>query len=323
VKEEPSPSVVDQIVHDGTSLGPDCVIAIGGGSVLDTGKAVSAMLPIREPIVHYLEGIGTKLHPGLKIPFIAVPTTAGTGSEATKNAVISEVGERGFKKSIRHDNFVPDIALLDPELTISCPPEITAASGMDCLTQLIESYLSVSANPFTDSLAFPAIRKVLAHLPEVYKNPSSQEGRSAMLYAAYISGITLANAGLGTVHGIASALGGLVQVPHGVICGTLMAEANRITLRKLLATSPESVAMQKYLQLTEIITGERSIDPRSCAEILPAFLDQLTTELNLPRLGSLGVTKDMLIYAARISENKNNPALLSAEEIEELLLNRY
>jgi len=323
VKGEPSPSLVDRIVQDIISFRPDVVVAIGGGSVLDAGKAISAMLPLGEPVINYLEGVGTKQHPGLKVPFIAVPTTAGTGSEATKNAVLSEVGEKGFKKSLRHENLVPDAALLDPELTYDCPPEITAASGMDCLTQLIESFVSLAANPFTDALAFPAIRNVFHYLPEVFRYPRSEEGRSAMLYAAYISGITLANAGLGTVHGIASALGGLAQIPHGVLCGTIMAEANRITISKLVENAPESLAMRKYIQLTELIPGEKNVSPQRCAEIFPEFLDRLTSSLHLPRLGEFGITKDIIISSVKISENKNNPVPLSEDEIREILLRRF
>ena len=320
---EPSPALVDQIVLDSFSFQPEVVVAIGGGSVLDTGKAISAMLPIREPVIHYLEGVGTKKHPGTKVPFIAIPTTAGTGSEATKNAVLSEVGEKGFKKSLRHDNFIPDVALLDPELTYNCPPEITAASGMDCLTQLIESYVSTAANPFTDALALPAIRDVLLYLTEVYFHPHSEKGRSAMLYAAYISGITLANAGLGTVHGIASALGGRAQIPHGILCGTIMAEANRIIISKLLESAPESVAMKKFIQLAELITEEQNISPRRCAEVLPDFFNRLTSSLQLPRLSELGIAKDILVSSAKIAENKNNPVPLSENEIMELFLKRF
>ncbi|MGB9745961.1 MAG: iron-containing alcohol dehydrogenase [Bacteroidales bacterium] len=323
VSGEPSPALVDQIVHDSISFDPKVVVAIGGGSVLDTGKAVSAMLPMRDSVVHYLEGVGIKMHSGEKIPFIAVPTTAGTGSEATKNAVLSEVGEKGFKKSLRHENFVPDAVLLDPELTYDCPPDITAASGMDCLTQLIESYVSVAASPFTDTLALPAIRDVFRWLPEVFRHPRSEEGRSAMLYAAFVSGITLANAGLGTVHGIASALGGLAHIPHGILCGTIMAEANRITIRKLLELDPESMAMKKYIQLAKLVSGEKQITPQRCAMILPEFLEKLTSDLQLPGLRFFGVQKETLISSAKIAENKNNPVPLKEDEIRELLLKRY
>lgn len=321
ITDEPSPGIIDQYVRDSISFQPAAIVAIGGGSVLDAGKAISAMLPLGEPVKDYLEGVGTKAHPGNKIPLIAMPTTAGTGSEATKNAVLSEVGEKGFKKSLRHDNFVADFALLDPELTYYCPPSVTAASGMDCLTQLMESYLSLSANPFTDALALPAIRDVLHFLPEVYANPLNEEGRGALLYAAYISGITLANAGLGTVHGVASALGGLAPLPHGTLCGSIMAEINKITMQKLLESQPDSVGMLKYRNLAASIIG-KGCTGKECVIILSDFLDKLVYNLNLPRLRVFNVSEKLLAYAAEITENKNNPVALTKEEILQALLNR-
>jgi alcohol dehydrogenase class IV len=142
VSGEPSPGQIDDFVKDLKYIDWEVVIAVGGGSVIDTGKAISAMMHIDDSVINYLEGVGTKNHPGTKLPFLAVPTTSGTGSEATKNAVISYVAENGFKRSLRHDNFVPDIAIVDPELTLNCPADITASSGMDCFTQLTEAYLS-------------------------------------------------------------------------------------------------------------------------------------------------------------------------------------
>ncbi|NMB73002.1 MAG: iron-containing alcohol dehydrogenase, partial [Bacteroidales bacterium] len=176
---------------------------------------------------------------------------------------------------------------------------------------------------FTDTLALPAIRDVFRWLPEVFRHPRSEEGRSAMLYAAFVSGITLANAGLGTVHGIASALGGLAHIPHGILCGTIMAEANRITIRKLLELDPESMAMKKYIQLAGLVSGENQITPQRCAMILPEFLEKLTSDLQLPGLRFFGVQKETLISSAKIAENKNNPVPLKEDEIRELLLKRY
>src|SRR5659263_22345 len=160
VTTEPSPELVDETAHKYADKKIDVVISIGGGSVIDAGKAISAMLGKTGSVVEYLEVVGGKEHPGTKVPFIAIPTTSGTGSEATKNAVISKVGKDGFKRSLRHDNLVPDIALVDPELTLNCPPDVTAAAGMDCFTQLVEAYLSGKSNEYTDALAIEGFKAV-------------------------------------------------------------------------------------------------------------------------------------------------------------------
>jgi len=234
VDREPTPVLIDSAVKKYTVFAPDAVVAIGGGSVLDAGKAISAMLPLGEPVKDYLEGVGSKpTHPGLKVPFIAIPTTSGTGSEATKNAVISEIGVQGYKKSLRHNNFVPDVAILDPSLTFNCPPSVTAASGMDAFTQLLESYLSTASNPITDALAVEGLSLISSSLIKAYQDGSNANARAGMSLASYLSGITLANAGLGLVHGFASSIGGLFSIPHGVICSSLMPAANKITVRKL------------------------------------------------------------------------------------------
>ena len=195
---EPSDLIIDDAVTSYRKDPPDLIISVGGGSSLDAGKAISAMLTVEGSIKDYLEGVGFREHPGTKIPFIAVPTTSGTGSETTKNAVISRIGKDGFKKSLRHENFVPDIALADPELTISCPPEITAASGMDCFTQLTEAYLSTKSNKYTDALALEGLKAVKSSLLNAYRNGNDVIARSGMTFAALTSGICLANVGLGS-----------------------------------------------------------------------------------------------------------------------------
>ena len=232
VKGEPSPELVDSAVSEYRPKNIKTVVAIGGGSVIDAGKAISAMLTHTGSVFDYLEGVGTgKKHDGRKVPFIAVPTTAGTGSEATKNAVLSRVGPQGFKKSLRHDNFVPDHAVVDPELSLSCPADITASCGMDAFTQLLESYVSLKSTPLTDSLALSGMEQVSGHLiPVCTTGASALPNRTAMAYGALLSGITLANAGLGIVHGLAATIGGLYTIPHGVICGVLAEQVTFVWL---------------------------------------------------------------------------------------------
>jgi len=218
VSGEPSPSLIDASAAQFRTESIDLVIGIGGGSVIDAGKAISAMIPKKASIKNYLEGIGNKIHDGKKIPYIAIPTTSGTGSEATKNAVISEIGPNGFKKSLRHDNLIPNIAIIDPELMVSCPSSISSACGMDAFTQLLEAYVSTSANPMTDALALNGMKFMIENIiPACSYGAADVNVRTAMAFGSLMSGITLANAGLGIVHGLASPIGAFFEIPHGVV----------------------------------------------------------------------------------------------------------
>ncbi|MBA4055806.1 MAG: alcohol dehydrogenase [Marivirga sp.] len=320
IEKEPSPGVIDHAVKTFYAFAPDVVVAIGGGSVLDAGKGISAMLPLNEPVKPYLEGVGKKpVHPGVKIPFIAVPTTAGTGSEATKNAVLSEIGKRGYKKSLRHNNFVPDIAIVDPVLTISCPPSITAASGMDAFTQLLESYLSTKANPITDALAYEGLKRVSFSLMQAYHNGTDLEARTNMALASYISGITLANAGLGLVHGLASAIGGYFEISHGVICSSLILAANKVTIRKLRSGKTANNALTKYALVGKMFSRSEDKSDEYYADLLLSVMETWTKEMNIPPLSEGGITKKDLEKISAASDNKNNPIPLNREEMIEVL----
>lgn len=318
VSGEPSPQLVDDVVKEFAGKGIDAVVSIGGGSVIDAGKAISAMLPVGGSVTDYLEVVGTKQHSGVKLPFIAIPTTAGTGSEATKNAVLSKTGKNGFKRSLRHDNFVPDIAIIDPQLMVGCPATITASSGLDALTQLIESYVSTQANPFTDALALSGIEKIASSLLALcVHNEDTVYHRANMAYAAYISGITLAHAGLGVVHGLASPLGALFGIPHGVACGTMLAAATKATIKKLKDMG-DSYYLKKYAAIGNILTGSTG-SIQDVVETLVATLEEWVALLQMPRLSQYGITHNDFSAIIRDGSNKNNPAQLNEDEIAMML----
>jgi len=320
---EPSPPDIDIAVGDLKTIDIHVVIGIGGGSVMDAGKAISAMMHTSGSVADYLEGVGTRDHPGSRIPYIAIPTTSGTGSEATKNAVISQIGKNGYKRSLRHENFVPDIALVDPELTLQCPREITAASGMDCFTQLTEAYLSDKASAYTDALAFEGLREIKKSLVESFNNGENIQARSGMSFAALTSGICLANAGLGVVHGFASSIGGRYNIPHGLICGTLMASANEINVKRLRAMQDNKGTLGKYVLLGKLFLEE---DRKTDSYYIDGFIDylySLSDKLELSGLKKAGLNEKDLREICEATECKNNPVKLSTNELFEIIKRRF
>lgn len=321
IDTEPSPGVVDQGAAAARQAKADVVIAVGGGSVVDAGKAIAAMTPLDEPVADYLEGVGSKTHPGTTLPLIAVPTTAGTGSEATKNAVISEVGPEGYKKSLRHENFIPAYAVLDPELSLSCPPEVTAACGMDALTQLIESYVSIKANAMTDALALTGIERCAASLvPAVTSSKGEVVVRGSMALAAYFSGVCLANAGLGVVHGLASTIGGKIEIPHGVVCGSLLAPACYVTVDKLRHTDNDPHgSLARYARIGGVLAGTDGTDTKRDTDLLLEKLEQLVYQLGIPKLGVYGLNESDIEAISRESGTKNNPGDLGVQDIEQII----
>jgi len=322
VHGEPSPELIDSTVDMYKNAAVNVVVSIGGGSVLDAGKAISAMLYKTESVKEFLEGVGPREHPGTKLPFIALPTTSGTGSEATKNAVISQIGKLGYKKSLRHDNFVPDIAIIDPQLTLSCPQNITASSGMDCFTQLTESYLSDKASEYTDALAWEGLKEIKSSLMKCYLHGNDLQARTGMSFAALTSGICLANAGLGVVHGFASSIGGLYHIPHGIVCGTLMAAANRVTVRELRKNKNNPTALRKYATLGRLFLDAEGKSDDYYIDSFIQYLLKLTDELQLPKLRQFGIDRKDIGIICRITELKNNPVKLSLEALQEIVRER-
>ena len=325
IDHEPTPESIDSITAAYAESNIDGVIAIGGGSAVDAGKAVSAMLPSGGQIEQYLEGVGTRQPDGSKLPFVAVPTTAGTGSEATANAVITRAGPKGYKRSLRHDRYIPDFALIDAELMCSCPPELTASCSMDAFTQLVEGFLSTRASAFTDSVAWSGIEAVQRSLLKAYQSGDDLKARGDMAYAALCSGIVLANAGLGIIHGLAPALGSMFGIPHGTVCGTLMAAGNEFTLKNVRESVSNrldpAATLGKYRRLARLFCpdGAKTEDDGQ------GFVDrlyQLTEQLNLPNLSAYGAEARQLETIAAKASNKNNPVPLSQKEITALLLKR-
>ncbi|NER00693.1 MAG: iron-containing alcohol dehydrogenase [Cyanothece sp. SIO2G6] len=331
---EPSTQWVDDHCNTYRDRDIGTVVAIGGGSVIDGGKALSAMLLHQNSIFDHLEGVGKGLpHSGIKLPFIAVPTTSGTGSEVTKNAVISQVGAAGYKKSLRHENLVPDVVLVDGELLVSCPPDITAACGLDAFTQLVEPYLSPTATPLTDAIAWSGLEAFKTNfLAACGPGATDPQVREGMAYAALMSGIALANAGLGIVHGLASPLGGYFPIPHGVACGTLVAQSLKVNWQALKERAPESPAIAKMIRLGRLLSNIDGNTNNGNAnngnpddwhgQICGELIDQWTDQLQIPRLGKYGLQTTHLDKVLDGTRNRNNPVALNRDEIRSMLLAR-
>ena len=322
VSGEPSPLKVDQISEAIVEMQVDAVVAIGGGSVIDTAKAAAVMLHHEGSVLQYLEGVGSRKPKPFRHPLIAVPATAGTGAEATKNAVISEVGENGFKKSLRNDAYVPDLAVLDPLVSKGCPADVTAASGMDAVTQLLEAYVSTKASPFTDALALNGLQRTRWALPAALHNSENLNARGQMAYAAYLSGVVLAAAGLGIVHGLASPLGAARNIPHGVVCGTLLPAATEVVVGRLLSGSDESRGLAKYSRAAVVFTGSDHGSARSNCRALVDELFRWAEEFSLPRLADYGFTLEDLKRLAPGASAKSTPVDLTADDIVSILERR-
>jgi alcohol dehydrogenase class IV len=328
VSGEPSPMLVDEAVSRFRSEGVEVVVAIGGGSVLDAAKAIAGLLPHGNSVMDHLEGVGKNVpYRGPSTPFIAVPTTAGTGSEATKNSVLSVQGPEGFKKSFRDECLIPEYAVIDPDLLASCPRELIAADGMDAFTQLLESYVSSKANPFTDALAWSGMSAFKEGFFAAWEGaePAAGHGRGAMAYASLLSGITLAQVGLGSVHGLASPLGAYFPIPHGVVCGTLVAAATRVNIEAMLAREPNYPALAKYAQVGRLLTGRNEMDDAAARSALIALLAEWSERLELPRLNRYGMKAEdfpLIVANSRGSSMQTNPIVLADSEIEAILVER-
>lgn len=325
IEREPSPELVDRAVSRYRDSAPDVVLAVGGGSVLDAGKAISAMMPHHLSVERFIEGQeGFIRHDGRKVPFIAVPTTSGTGSEVTNNAVISRVGRKGFKRSLRHVALVPDIALIDPELMVTLSHELTAASGMDACTQLIEAFTSPFATPVTDALACSGLECFARSFMAACTDGSDERSvRRDIAYAALMSGIALANAGLGIVHGFASSVGGVVEIPHGTLCATLLAEATRENIAQLRLLDTQHPVLHKYAKAGGILTGRVSGDLSSGCDRLLDTLEQWQELLAFPRLREYGMLPEEVDTIVSATRSKSNAVPLDDAAMKRIINNRW
>jgi alcohol dehydrogenase class IV len=324
---EPSPDMVDDAVNAYASDNIEVVVAIGGGSAMDAAKAIAGLLRVRQSVMDFLEGVGPELtYQGPAVPLIAVPTTAGTGSEATKNAVLSKQGEDGFKKSFRDDKLVAEVAIVDPDLLSTCPREVIAANGMDALTQLIESYVSTKANVFNDALGISGLRAARDGLVRLYQSEGADaQARERMAYASLISGINLAQTGLGSVHGLASPLGAFYPVPHGVVCGTLVAAATEMNINAMFDREMDNPALDRYARVSEVLAQRRFKSRDDALEQLVQLLKLWTEDLMLQGLSGYGLKHrdiDHVVAHSRGSSMKTNPIVLTDEEIKAILVER-
>jgi alcohol dehydrogenase class IV len=320
VAHEPTTTDVENAVEMARDAGCDVVIGLGGGSVIDAAKAISALLTNGGELADYLEVVG-RAQPLNKLatPCIAIPTTAGTGAEVTRNAVLASPEHR-VKVSLRSPLMLPRVALVDPELTHTLPPAITASTGLDALTQLIEPYVSSRANPLTDPLCVEGLRRVARSLRVAVDHGGNRDARQDMAVASLFGGLALANAGLGAVHGFAGPIGGAFPAPHGAVCAALLPSVTAMNLRALRARSPDHAALGRYDELGRLLTGDGQADASHAVR----WLSELVAELDIPRLGAYGITRSdvpaLVTAAARASSMKGNPIPLTAEECTEILV---
>jgi alcohol dehydrogenase class IV len=318
---EPTVESVDAIVELGRGEKCGGVVGLGGGSAIDAAKAVAGLLTNPGGALDYLEIVGK----GQKMtrpaaPWVAVPTTAGTGAEVTRNSVVT--GPR-FKASIRSEHILPRVALVDPQLTVDNPPAITAASGMDALCQLIESYTAKGANPMTDALALEGIRLAAECLQRAYHNGRDLEAREGMALAALLSGLTLGSAGLGAVHAIAPAVGANFPISHGVACAALLAPVMAANVAGLRAESVDHPALKRYATIGRELLGRADMPGEQAIDEGIAVIRRLVSELKIPRLGTLGLSAGdvpaMVALASKANSMKANPVGLDEPALAKVL----
>ena len=318
VSDEPTIELTIEGVELARQNASDIVIGMGGGSVIDTAKAIAALLTNSGDITDYLEVIGRgKPLSRPSAPCIAIPTTAGTGAEVTKNAVLTSQ-EHKVKVSLRSPTMLPDLAIVDPELTYSMPPSLTASTGLDALTQVLEPFVSVKSNPLTDTICIEGLKRAARSLHRAFKDGSDTRAREDMAIASLFGGLTLANSKLGAVHGIAGPMGGMFPVPHGVICARLLPFVVEVNVRALQRHNSQQYLL-RYDQVAQVLTGKSNAK----AEEGIARIHDLCDALDIPGLSDFGITEDhfpdLIARSKKASSMKGNPVNLTDEELTEIL----
>jgi alcohol dehydrogenase class IV len=319
VQTEPTTDDVTAVVELGRQAGVDVVVGLGGGSALDLAKAAAGLIRAPGSALDYVEVVGRGLPlPGPALPSVLAPTTAGPGAEVTKNAVL-EVREHQVKVSLRSPLLLPRLAIVDPELTTTLPPDVTAATGCDALTQVIEPFLSRLANPLTDGLCREGIRRGARSLLHAVRDGADLDAREDLCLTSLFGGLALANAKLGAVHGFAAPLGGLLHAPHGALCAALLSASLRVNHAALCEREPNSPALARLDELGMLLTGE----PGASAEDAFAFCESTTRALGIRGLSALGLRKGLLTDVVRraklASSMQGNPIALSDGELTEIL----
>lgn len=316
---EPTTTDVRTGAAQARAAGCDCVVALGGGSAMDAAKAIAALATNPGDLLDYLEviGLGHPLtHPPL--PIVAIPTTAGTGAEVTRNAVLASPEHR-VKASLRSPLLLPRVAIVDPELTLDLPPALTASTGMDALTQLIEPYLCARANPLVDALCVAGLRCAARSLRRACTNGDDLAARTDLAFASLCGGLALANAGLGAVHGFAAPIGGMFPAPHGAVCAALLPHAMAINLRALQERSPNSETRHRFTEIARLLTDSPAA---TAADGIP-WIQALCHDLQIPPLSTYGLTDadipDVVEKAAQASSMKANPITLTSAELGAIL----
>jgi alcohol dehydrogenase class IV len=321
VAREPSVETIRHGVAVAREFDANVVVGLGGGSALDAGKAIAVLITNPGEPLDYLEVIGkgrSLEHPSA--PYVAVPTTSGTGAEVTKNAVL-ESAEHGVKVSLRDDSMLPRVALVDPELTVGVPPEVTATTGLDALTQVIEPLLSCKSNPLVDAIAMAGVRHAREGLRRAFADGRDLAAREHLSLTSLFGGLSLANAKLGVVHGIAGPLGGMTGAAHGALCARLLPAALRATQRALLTRAPAHPALGRLREIAVVLTG----DPDASGDMAMNWLERLVDDLNIPRLAQLGLERsriaELVSKAQRASSMKGSPLPLLDDEVATIVQN--